>query len=126
MATFDRFSIKVVAGVGLFGAAIALSPDVAATPLKTGGYACMQGAAGEVGAPAVAGGAAAVAGASTLTLACGSTGVSFAEFGATSTVGATRSASNDPGCLVTTLPAARQLSGRAPRIRKLAGIKNSP
>src|ERR1700733_15739722 len=62
MATFDRFSIKVVAGVGLFGAAIALSPDVAATPLKTGGYACMQGAAGEVGAPAVAGGGATVAG----------------------------------------------------------------
>ncbi|MGA9490576.1 MAG: hypothetical protein WBV80_10045, partial [Mycobacterium sp.] len=55
MAAFDRFSIKVVAGVGLCGAAIALSPDVVAAPLKTGGYACMQGAAGEVAAPAVAG-----------------------------------------------------------------------
>src|ERR1700759_4183878 len=61
MATFDRFSIKVVAGVGLCGAAIALSQDAAAAPLKTGGYACMQGAAGEVAAPAVAGGAAACA-----------------------------------------------------------------
>src|SRR5271169_484280 len=61
MATFDRFSIKVVAGVGLCGAAIALSPAAAAAPLKTGGYACMQGAAGEVAAPAVAGGAAACA-----------------------------------------------------------------
>src|SRR6201992_4274203 len=58
MASFDRFSIKVVAGVGLCGAAIALSQDAAAAPLKTGGYACMQGAAGEVAAPAVAGGAA--------------------------------------------------------------------
>ncbi|MGA9493353.1 MAG: hypothetical protein WBV80_24335, partial [Mycobacterium sp.] len=27
MATFDRFNIRVVAGVGLCGAAIALSPD---------------------------------------------------------------------------------------------------
>src|SRR5271156_184016 len=62
MATFDRFSIKVVAGVGLFGAAIALSPDAAATPLKTGGYACMQSAAGGVAAPAVAGAAGEVAG----------------------------------------------------------------
>src|SRR6202000_3486091 len=57
MASFDRFSIKVVAGVGLCGAAIALSPDAAAAPLKAGGYACMQGAAGEVAAPAGAGGA---------------------------------------------------------------------
>ena len=62
MATFDRFSIKVVAGVSLWGAALALSPDAAAAPLKTGGYACMQGAAGEVAAPAVAGGAAGVCG----------------------------------------------------------------
>src|ERR1700749_4746561 len=60
MAAFDRFSIKVVAGVGLWGAAIALSPDAAAAPLKTGGYACMQGAAGAVGAPAGAGCAAPV------------------------------------------------------------------
>ena len=45
MTTFDRFNIKVVAGVGLCGAAIALSPDAAAAPLKTGGYACVQAAA---------------------------------------------------------------------------------
>src|SRR5271163_1209993 len=81
MATFDRFSIKVVAGVGLFGAAIALSPDVAATPLKTGGYACMQGAAGEVAAPAVAApavGAPAVAGGAA---ACAPAGAPLAEMG---------------------------------------------
>jgi hypothetical protein len=52
MKGFDRFSIKFVAGVGLCGAAIALSPHAAATPLKTGGGACMYGAAGEVGAAA--------------------------------------------------------------------------
>ena len=57
MAAFDRISFKVVAGVGLCGAAIALGPDAAAAPLKMGGYACMQGAAGAVGAPAVAGAA---------------------------------------------------------------------
>ncbi len=62
MATFDRFNIRVVAGVGLCGAAIALSPDAAAAPLKTGGYACIQGAAGEVGAGAPAAGGAAGAG----------------------------------------------------------------
>ena len=62
MTTFDRFNIKVVAGIGLCGAAIALSPDAAAAPLKTGGYACIQGAAGEVGAPAVAGGPAGAGG----------------------------------------------------------------
>ena len=56
MTTFDRFKIKVVAGVGLCGAAIALSPDAAAAPVKMGGYACVQAAAGEVAAPAVAGG----------------------------------------------------------------------
>jgi hypothetical protein len=61
MTAFDRFGIKVVAGLGLCGAALALSPDAAAAPLKTGGYACMQGTAGAVGAPAV--GAPAVAGA---------------------------------------------------------------
>ncbi|HYB82510.1 MAG TPA: hypothetical protein VED43_12860, partial [Mycobacterium sp.] len=37
MTTFDRFKIKVVAGAGLCGAAIALSPDAAATTLITGG-----------------------------------------------------------------------------------------
>ncbi|HET9891653.1 MAG TPA: hypothetical protein VFQ42_14240, partial [Mycobacterium sp.] len=37
MAIVDRFNIKVVAGAGLCGAAIALSPDAAAAPLITGG-----------------------------------------------------------------------------------------
>jgi hypothetical protein len=47
---FDRFNIGVVAaGVGLCGVAMALSPDVAAAPLITGGPACVQPAAGEVG-----------------------------------------------------------------------------
>ncbi len=65
MTTFDRFSIKVVAGVGLCGAAIALSQAAVAAPLKTGGAACMYGSAGEVAAPAAAGaaGVAGVAGA---------------------------------------------------------------
>ena len=62
MTAFDRFSIKVVAGVGLCGAAIALSPLAGAAPLKTGGGACMYGAAGEVAAaPGAAPGAAAAA-----------------------------------------------------------------
>jgi hypothetical protein len=56
MAIFDRLRIKVVAGVGLCGAAMALSPDAAATPLKTGGYSCVQGIAGETAPAAVAGG----------------------------------------------------------------------
>ena len=50
--TIARFTIKAVAGAGLFAAAMALSPDVAAAPLKTGGYACIQDAAG--GNPAAA------------------------------------------------------------------------
>jgi hypothetical protein len=54
MTAFNRFSIKVVAGVGLCGAAIALSPLAGAAPLKTGGGACMYPAAGEVGAAAAA------------------------------------------------------------------------
>jgi hypothetical protein len=54
MAIVDRFNIKVVAGVGLCGAAIALSPDSAAAPLITGGYACIEGQAGEA-APATGG-----------------------------------------------------------------------
>jgi hypothetical protein len=57
MTTFDRFSIKVVAGIGLCGAAIALSPGAIAAPLKTGGAACMYGSAGEAAAPAAAGAA---------------------------------------------------------------------
>ena len=62
MTIFDRFKIKAVAGAGLCGAAIALSPDAAATPLMTGGYACVQGTAGETAPAAVAGGPVAVAG----------------------------------------------------------------
>ena len=57
MTAFERISIKVVAGVGLCGAALALSPAAVAAPLKTGGAACMYGSAGEVGAPAAAGAA---------------------------------------------------------------------
>ena len=41
-----RFNIKVVAAVGLCGAAVALSPAAAAAPLKTGGYDCFETAAG--------------------------------------------------------------------------------
>src|SRR5271155_5989473 len=56
MAIFDRLGIKVVAGVGLCGVVMALSPDAAATPLKTGGYSCVQGITGETAPAAVAGG----------------------------------------------------------------------
>ena len=56
MAIFDRLGIKVIAGVGLCGAAMALSPDAAATSLKTGGYSCVQGIAGDTAPAAVAGG----------------------------------------------------------------------
>ncbi len=49
MTIFDRFNFKVVACAGLCGAAIALSPQAAAVPLKTDGYACIQGMAGEGG-----------------------------------------------------------------------------
>ena len=57
MTIFDRFNIRVVAaGAGLCGVAMALSPDVAAAPLPTGGYACVQTTAGEAdGASSVAG-----------------------------------------------------------------------
>ncbi len=55
--------IKAVAGVGLCGAAIAFSPAAAATPFVTGGYAGIQGTAGETAPAAVApGGAGAAAG----------------------------------------------------------------
>src|SRR5258707_14560567 len=48
MTIFDRFNIRVVAaGAGLCGVAMALSPDVSAAPLPTGGYACVQTTAGE-------------------------------------------------------------------------------
>ena len=50
MTIFDRFNIGVVAaGAGLCGVAIALSPDVAAGPLTTGGYGCVQGTADQAG-----------------------------------------------------------------------------
>ena len=62
MTIFDRFSIGVVASAGLCGAALTLSPDAAAVPFKTGGYACIQGQAGEAGGLAAAGGPAAAAG----------------------------------------------------------------
>src|SRR5580693_3928916 len=66
MAIVGRFNIKVVASVGLCGAAIALSPYAAAAPLITGGYACTQPPAGDVlaaaGGPEAAGGAAAASG----------------------------------------------------------------
>ena len=57
MTIFDRFNIRVVAaGAGLCGVAMALSPDVAAAPLPTGGYACAQTTVGEAdGASPVAG-----------------------------------------------------------------------
>ncbi len=55
MTVFDRFNIRVVAAAaGLCGVAVALSPGVAAAPLITGGSACMQTTAGEVGASPVA------------------------------------------------------------------------
>ena len=50
MTVFDRRNITVVAIAGLCGAGIALSPDAAAAPLKTGGYACVQGMSGETDA----------------------------------------------------------------------------
>src|ERR1700738_2883509 len=56
MTIFDRLNIRVVAvGAGLCGVAVALSTDVAAAPVITGGYACVptQGEAG--GASPVAG-----------------------------------------------------------------------
>ncbi len=56
MTTFDRAKVKVVAVAGLCGVAIALSPNAAGIPLMTGGYACVQGLAGEADPAAVAGG----------------------------------------------------------------------
>lgn len=51
MAIFDRFTVRAVAaGAGLCGLALALTPDVAAAPLVTGGYDCYSASAGEVGA----------------------------------------------------------------------------
>ena len=59
MTIFDRFNIKVIVCAGLCVAAIALSPDAAAAPLKTGGYECIQGAA--AASPVAAGGPVAAA-----------------------------------------------------------------
>jgi hypothetical protein len=51
MTIFDRFNVRVVvAGAGLCGVAMALSPHVVAAPLPTGGYDCYSASAGEVGA----------------------------------------------------------------------------
>ena len=52
---FDRCNLSVVAIAGLYGAAIALIPDATATPLKTGGYACAEGMAGDAAAAAAGG-----------------------------------------------------------------------
>ena len=57
MTIFDRFNIKVIVSAGLCLAALALSPDAAAAPLKTSGYECIQGAA--AASPVAAGGPAA-------------------------------------------------------------------
>ncbi|WP_198965675.1 hypothetical protein [Mycobacterium shottsii] len=51
MRKFDRINIAVAASAGLCGAAFALSPSAAATPLRTGGPSCVEQMAG-VGAPA--------------------------------------------------------------------------
>ena len=56
---FDRVAIKAVASAGLCAAAMASSPQAAADPLLTGGYHCVQDAAGS----AAAGGAGGAAGA---------------------------------------------------------------
>ena len=49
--TTARLVIAVAAGAGLCGAAMALSPLSTATPMKTGGYECIEDAAGAVGDP---------------------------------------------------------------------------
>src|SRR6185503_17766070 len=56
MTIFDRFNIAVVAaGAGLCGVALALSPEVAAAPLITGGgYACVQTSSGDGAGAALA------------------------------------------------------------------------
>ena len=52
--TTARLAITVIAGAGLCGAAMALSPLASAAPLKTGGYECIEDLAGTVGDPVVA------------------------------------------------------------------------
>jgi hypothetical protein len=57
--TRARFLIDIAGGVALCAAAVALSPDAIANPMKTGGYACVQQSAGAVAAvPAIADGCA--------------------------------------------------------------------
>lgn len=46
---FDRFPVKGVVTIGLCAAAVALSPYAAASPLKTGGYNCLDKASGAAG-----------------------------------------------------------------------------
>lgn len=53
-STTTRFTIKLLAVAGLFGAATAFSPGAIAAPFKTGGYDCVVDAAGAVAAPAAA------------------------------------------------------------------------
>ena len=57
-----RFAVTIVAsagflmaGAGMYGAALAASPNAAAAPLKTGGYACVAQSAGGAGAAAAPG-----------------------------------------------------------------------
>ncbi|MCE9515794.1 MAG: hypothetical protein K8R24_07670 [Mycobacterium sp.] len=52
--TTARLAIRVIAGAGLCGAALALSPLASAAPWKTGGYECIEDAAGTVGDPVAA------------------------------------------------------------------------
>ncbi|WP_036461225.1 hypothetical protein [Mycobacterium sp. 141] len=54
MTRFARVAVKVVASTGFCVAVTVLSPNAAATPLKTGGYKCLDAAAGTA-APGVAG-----------------------------------------------------------------------
>jgi hypothetical protein len=61
--TTRRFTLKVVVSVGFCGAALAMIPNAAAAPLKTGGGYCIEDAAGAAGAPVAAGVPVAAAGA---------------------------------------------------------------
>lgn len=42
LRSLERFSVAVAVSAGLCGAALALSPDGAATPLRTGGAGCVD------------------------------------------------------------------------------------
>src|ERR1700731_4176351 len=81
MTIFDRFNIRVVAAAaGLCGIAIALSPEVAAAPLITGGNGCHQTTAGEAGSasPAAADGMPVAGGADGMPVAGGAGGLPVA------------------------------------------------